>query len=126
MNKTIYALVGAFALHTSYLCAQIADNDIPPSRDQGFTQMLIMLAIAIMFFYFILWRPEQKRRKALEEQRSAMKVGDRVQAMGIIGTIAKINDTTVILKMIDGNKIEFMKGAITDLLETSEEESSSK
>jgi len=126
MKKIIYALFGAFALYAPSIYAQAAESDMPPSRDQGFTQTLVMMAIAIMFFYFILWRPEQKRRKTLEQQRSAMKVGDRVQAMGIIGTIAKINENTVILKMVDGNKVEFMKSAIAEVLGNSEEAPSSK
>jgi preprotein translocase subunit YajC len=81
-----------------------------------------MIGIAMLFFYFILWRPEQKRRKALEEQRSGVKIGDRVTAMGIIGSVVRIQDQTVILKMYDGSKIEVLKGAITDVLPGSEED----
>lgn len=97
------------------------EGEAPPPRDQGFGQTLMMIAIALIFFYFILWRPEQKRRKALEEQRSSLKKGDRVSAMGIIGTISNIKDTTVILRMVDGNKIEVVKAAITEVLEPSQE-----
>jgi len=85
-------------------------------RDQGFMQTFIMIGVAMLFFYFILWRPEQKRRKKLELQRSSLKKGDKVTAMGIIGTVVKINDTTVVLAMVDGAKIEFLKHAVTDIL----------
>jgi preprotein translocase subunit YajC len=88
-------------------------------------QTLIMIALAFVFFYFILWRPEKKRRKAMEKLRNEMKKGDRVTAMGIVGTVAKIQDQTVILKMIDGNQIEMMKGAITEIQPTVEESPSS-
>jgi preprotein translocase subunit YajC len=91
----------------------------PP--DQSFWQTLVMIGIAFLFFYVILWRPEQKRRKALEEQRSAMKKGDRVAAMGIIGTVVRVGDQTVILKMYDGAKLEFYKAAITDILPETDE-----
>ncbi|MCC5831531.1 MAG: preprotein translocase subunit YajC [Chlamydiales bacterium] len=85
-------------------------------RNAGsFWQTLIMIAIAIVFFYFILWRPEQKRRKAMEQKRSAMKKGDRVTAMGIVGTIDRIKEQTVIVKMVDGSKIEFVKAAISEV-----------
>jgi len=87
-----------------------------PPADQSFWQTLVMIGIAFLFFYIILWRPEQKRRKALEEQRSSLKKGDRVAAMGIIGTIVRVGDQTVILKMYDGAKLEFYKAAITDIL----------
>ena len=94
--------------------ALFADGDMPP-RDQGIWQTVTMIGIAMVFFYFILWRPEQKRRKVIEEQRSTMKKGDKVTAMGIIGTVSKIQDQTVILSMVDGSKIEVLKGAITEV-----------
>lgn len=82
---------------------------------QGFTQTILMFAIAALFFYVILWRPEQKRRKALEQQRESLKKGDRVTAMGIVGVVDKIEEHTVILKMVDGNRIEVVSAAITDV-----------
>ena len=91
------------------------DEGVAPP-DQSFTQTLIMIGIAFIFFYVILWRPEQKRRKTLELQRSSLKKGDRVAAMGIIGTVVKVAEQTVILKMVDGAKIEFYKAAVTDIL----------
>ena len=86
----------------------------------GMMQTFVMLGVALLFFYFILWRPEQKRRKAAETMRGAMKKGDRVTAMAIIGTIDRITDTTVVMKMIDGSKIEVLKAAITDVQSGSE------
>ena len=76
---------------------------------------IMMIGVALVFFYVILYRPEQKRRKAAEAMRSALKKGDRVTAMGIIGRIDRMTDHTVILKMVDGAKIEMLKAAITDV-----------
>lgn len=101
--------------------AAVFAQDAAPSPAAGATQSLIMIGIAIVFFYFILWRPEQKRRKAAEKMRTALKKGDRVTAMGIIGRVDKINDDTVILKMVDGAKIEMLKFAITDVQSGAEE-----
>jgi preprotein translocase subunit YajC len=90
----------------------------------GLMQTFLMIGIALVFFYFILWRPEQKRRKAAEQMRTALKKGDRVTAMGIVGKVDRIQEQTVILKMVDGAKIEMLKGAITEVKPASEEESS--
>ncbi len=87
----------------------------PPIPGQDFSQMLTLFAIAMLFFYFILWRPEQKRRKAADEMRGSIKKGDKVTAIGIVGTVNKVNDNTVILNMIDGSKIEVLKAAITEI-----------
>jgi len=85
------------------------------AREGNFMQTIIMIAIAIVFFYFILWRPERKRRKALEQKRGSMKKGDRATAMGIVGKIEEIRDTTVILSSVDGSKIEVLKMAISEV-----------
>jgi preprotein translocase subunit YajC len=94
----------------------LAEDEGGASSQQGFVQTLVMIGIAVLFFYVILWRPEQKRRKALEDQRSKLKKGDRVTAMGIIGTVDKVESDTVVLKMLDGNKIEMLAAAITDVI----------
>lgn len=104
---------------TSPLMAE-GEDVMPP--DQGLMQTVLMISTALIFFYFILWRPEQKRRKEMEAQRSALKKGDRVTAMGIIGTVLRIQEQSVILKMYDGSKIEVVKGAITDVLPGTEED----
>jgi preprotein translocase subunit YajC len=58
----------------------------------------------------------------MEQQRSALKKGDRVTAMGIIGTVSNIKDTSIILRMVDGAKIEVLKNAITDVQPGTEED----
>lgn len=106
-------------LSSSMLFAQ---GEAAPAKEQNFLQTISMIAIALVFFYFILWRPEQKRRKAMEKQRSSLKKGDRVTAMGIVGVVVKIQDATVILKMYDGAKIEMLKASITDVQPGTEED----
>lgn len=116
-------ICGLTGLQMTLATSLMAQLEEPmPGRDQGLWQTMIMIGIALAFFYLILWRPEQKRRQAVEEQRKALKKGDRVTAMGIIGTVVKINEHTVILKMIDGNKIEFLKAAINEIIPSSEVE----
>jgi len=114
MKKMFYSLTMLQMIASSALFAQDDKVDLPPPTN-GLMQTLTMMAVALLFFYFILWRPEQKRRKEMEKQRAELKAGDSVTAMGIVGTVVKIQDHTVILKMYDGSKIEVVKGAITDI-----------
>ena len=102
-----FALLSTVGLH--------ADELASPPPERGFLQTLTMLVLAGLLFYFIMFRPEQKRRKALEEVRSTLKKGDRVTAVGIIGTVAKVQEETVIVRMYDGSKIEFLKAAISEV-----------
>lgn len=115
MLKKIFFLFPAAAV--------FAQEAVSSSPAGGISQTLIMIGIALVFFYFILWRPEQKRRKAAEQMRNALKKGDRVTAMGIVGKVDRIQEHTVILKMVDGAKIEVLKAAVTDVQPSTEEES---
>ncbi|PWU14868.1 MAG: preprotein translocase subunit YajC [Chlamydiae bacterium] len=78
-------------------------------------QMLFMIGFAVIFFYFIIWRPDQKRRKQMEQMRNSIAKGDRVTVMGILGTIDKVEKDTVILSLYQGGKMEVLKNAITDI-----------
>ena len=118
-----------FSLFTLAFLPLLADDAAPvqaAGREQNLWQTFIMIGLAIVFFYFILWRPEQKRRKALEKQRASIKKGDRVTAMGIIGSVVKVQEKTAILKMYDGAKIEVLLAAITDVQPGTEEKEESK
>jgi preprotein translocase subunit YajC len=117
MKKIFYSLP---LLATAALFAEEAAPAV--NNRSNLVQTMVTIGVAILFFYFLLWRPEQKRRKKLEQQRGALKKGDRVTAMGIVGTVLKIQDGTVILRMVDGAKLEMLKGSITDVQPGSEED----
>lgn len=119
MKKWIYSL-SALLIVQLPLLAQ--DDEPPPARDGGMWQTATMIGIFLIFFYFMLFRPEQKRRQEAEAKRQLIKKGDRVTAMGIIGTVVRVQDDTFILKMYDGSKIEVLKGAVTDVMGEGSEE----
>ncbi len=124
MKKVILGLCLASSLLGTFLFADDAPAATAAAAPQNsLYQTLMMIGIAVMFFYFILWRPEQKRRKTLEATRNSLKKGDRATAMGIIGTVVRVQDNSVILKMVDGSKIEMLKAAITDVQPGTEEDS---
>lgn len=106
MKKYLYAFL--FLSSTAFAQTQ----DVPKTN---YIQTVVMIGILVLFFYFIILRPEQKRRKKMQEQRASIKKGDKVTAMGILGTVDKITENTIILKMVDGSKIEFMKAAVTEV-----------
>src|SRR5689334_1936167 len=99
----------------------MAEGAEPARQGGNMVQTVIMIGVAVVFFYFILWRPEQKRRKQMEQVRSSLKKGDRVTAMGIVGTVVKVQDNSVILSLYEGAKVEILKAAITDVQPAAEE-----
>ena len=62
-----------------------------PTGGMGTT--IIMLVVMIGVFYFMLIRPENKRKKEAEQMRSGIKTGDQVTTIGgIVGTVRQIKD----------------------------------
>jgi len=104
---------------TAVLAQSIALADGGSAAPGGIEPTLLMIGLAVVFFYFILWRPEQKRRKKMQSLRDSMKKGDRVTAMGVVGTISEIKEKTVVLASPDGSKIEMLKAAISEVEVTS-------
>lgn len=82
---------------------------------QSVSSPVIMIAIFVLISYFVLWRPDKKRRAKLKRLRDNMKKGDIVIAMGIRATIDEVKDRTVILKQCDGSKMEMLKAAISEI-----------
>jgi len=74
---------------------------------------MIVAMLAIM--YFMLIRPENKKKKAAEEMRSSLKVGDQITTIGgIVGTICAVKEKTIVMETgADRVRIEFTKWAIS-------------
>lgn len=77
--------------------------------------MIIMLVAMVAIFYFMLIRPEKKRKKEAENMRSALKVGDQITTIGgVIGTVVSIKDDKFVIETsADQVRIEFAKWALS-------------
>ena len=78
----------------------------------GSTIMMIVLMIAI--FYFLIIRPENKRKKQAEEMRDSLKKGDWLTTIGgVYGRVVSITDRTVVIETSEDRvRVEFLKSAI--------------
>jgi len=76
---------------------------------------IIMLAVMLAVFYFMLIRPENKRKKEAENMRSAVKVGDRITTIGgIVGTVVSVKDDKIVVETsADQGRIELAKWALS-------------
>jgi preprotein translocase subunit YajC len=80
--------------------------------------MLVLMAVLIGIWYFLIIGPERKRRAKLQELISSLKTGDKVITVGgIHGTVAGATDKTVILRVSDQVKIEFSRQAIGTVIQ---------
>ena len=81
----------------------------------GLMSMLITLVPMFLIFYFMLIRPENKRKKEAEQMRSSVKTGDKIVTIGgITGTVVNVKDTRIVLETgADQVRIELEKWAIS-------------
>lgn len=79
------------------------------------TSMIIMLIAMVAIFYFLLIRPENKRKKEAEELRSSLKVGDMITTIGgIAGKVVNITEEKFVIETgADMVRIEFAKWALS-------------
>jgi preprotein translocase subunit YajC len=78
----------------------------------GWSMWIMLIAIfAIMWLFMI--RPQRKQQKEMEQFRNALKKGDKViTAGGIYGTIAEVNERTVLLKVDGDVKLRIDKASL--------------
>ncbi len=76
---------------------------------------IIMLVAMVAIFYFMLIRPENKRKKEAEKLRSSVKTGDKITTIGgIVGVIVDIKEDRVVIETsADRVRMELMKWAIS-------------
>ena len=86
-----------------------------PNPTGDLLSMLPMFAIMIALFYFMLIRPENKRKKEAEQMRSSLKVGDEITTIGgIVGKVVSVKDEKFVIETgADQVRIEFAKWALS-------------
>ena len=86
----------------------------PSAGGMGMTS-IIMMVVMIAVFYFLMIRPENKRKKEAEQMRSSLKVGDKITTIGgITGTVVDVKDEKFVVESgADRVRIEFAKWALS-------------
>ena len=85
------------------------------SATGGLLSMLPMLLIMVGVFYFMIIRPENKRKKEAEQLRSNIKTGDKITTIGgITGKVVDVKEDKFVIETgADQVRIEFAKWALS-------------
>ena len=81
----------------------------------GGLNMILMIVLMVAVFYFLLIRPENKRKKAATKMRSELAVGDVITTIGgVVGTICAVKEDTIVIETsADRVRMEFTKWAVS-------------
>ena len=81
----------------------------------GLGSTIVMMVAMLGIFYFMLIRPENKRKKDAEEMRSSVRKGDKITTIGgVVGTVVDVKENNIVIETsADQVRIEFAKWAIS-------------
>lgn len=89
-----------------------------PQQGGGF-EMLIMLAVFGVVFYFMIYRPQAKRVKEHKGLMEALSKGDEVLTQGgVVGKISKVSAEKdfIIITVAEGTDLTVQKASVTAVL----------
>ena len=86
-----------------------------PEGSASMMSLLIPLVLMIALMYFLMIRPENKRKKQAEEMRNSLKKGDQITTIGgIVGKIVQVTDENIIIETSDDRvRMELTKWAVS-------------
>ena len=81
----------------------------------GMSSSIVMLVAMLAIFYFMLIRPENKRKKEAEQMRNSVKTGDKIVTIGgLTGVVVDVKESKFVLETgADQVRIELEKWAIS-------------
>jgi len=94
----------------------------------GFSGIL-MIVLLFVVMYFMLIRPEKKRKQKAQEMRESLKKGDVITTIGgVVGKIVAVKDDTIVIETSEDRvRVEFTKWAVSSVgVQTSDMPDTSK
>ena len=84
--------------------------------EQG-ASMIVMIVLMFALMYFMMIRPENKRKKKAQEMRDGLKKGDVITSIGgIVGKIVHVNKDTIIIETSEDRvRMELTKWAVSSV-----------
>ena len=89
-----------------------------PAGGGQLTTTVITFGLVILIFYFLIIRPQSKKQKETKRMLAEIKKGDKIVTIGgIRGTVQKVSEETVVVRVASSTTLEFSKSAISSVLE---------
>jgi preprotein translocase subunit YajC len=83
----------------------------------GMLQTLLLPALLLVVFYFLLIRPQSKRAKEQREMLSKVAVGDEIATTGgILGKVTEVGEQFLSVEIADGVNIKLQKFQVAQVL----------
>lgn len=117
--KVLSQILGGFlmAITTASAFAADASPANQPTVQESLLSMAPMLIGILLLFYFMIFRPQQKRQVEQRKLLESLGAGDEIiSAGGLVGRIVKISDDFIRVALADNVEITLQRGAIIKIL----------
>jgi preprotein translocase subunit YajC len=78
---------------------------------------LLMIAVFVAIFYFLIWRPQSKRAKEHRTLVESLGVGSEIVfAGGLMGRITKLEGDFAVVELNRGNEVKIQRASVISVL----------
>lgn len=101
-----------------FIANAVAAEGVPAPAGGGY-EMLIMLGIFGVIFYFMIYRPQAKRQKEQKNLMDSLSKGDEVLTVGgVVGKIAKISEGNdyIVISVSEDTKLTIKRDYVSAVL----------
>ncbi|CAM3010144.1 preprotein translocase subunit YajC [Acinetobacter celticus] len=87
------------------------------SQQPSLMANILMIAVFVAIFYFLIWRPQSKRAKEHRSLVESLGVGSEVVfAGGLMGKITKIEGDFAVVELTKGVEVKVQRASVISVL----------
>ena len=116
MIRKISGIIMTLLLPGVGFAAEAAEGGAP---QQGITQLIMPIALFVVIFYFLMYRPQKKKQQQHDKMLSSISRGDTVvTAGGFFGKVSDVLEDSYVIEISDGVKARILKGSVSSKRES--------
>lgn len=87
------------------------------SQQPSLVANILMIAVFVAIFYFLIWRPQAKRSKEHRTLIESLGVGSEIVfAGGLMGRITKLEGDFAVVELNRGNEVKIQRASVISVL----------
>lgn len=87
------------------------------SQQPSLVANILMIAVFVAIFYFLIWRPQAKRAKEHRTLVGSLGVGSEIVfAGGLMGRITKLEGDFAVVELNRGNEVKIQRASVISVL----------
>jgi preprotein translocase subunit YajC len=91
----------------------------PAAAEPSAFANIAMLVVFMLVFYFLLWRPQQKRQKEHQALMAGIQKGDEIVfAGGLLGKVKSVDEDYAVVEINDNLSVKIQKASVLATLPT--------